>query len=95
MRRALLFLSLILSLPGLCAQEKEQCVPSPEAVVERQLAAYNARDIDAFIATYSQDIEIYNSKGALIMQGHAGLRRLLQGYPGPALPDREQDRNQQ
>jgi hypothetical protein len=74
MKRTLLFLSLILPLPGLCAQEKDKCVPSPEAVVERQLAAYNARDIDAFIATYSQDIEIYNSQGILTMQGHAGLR---------------------
>jgi len=49
-------------------------VPSPEAVVERQLVAYNARDIDAFIAAYSQDIEVYNSRGELTMKGHAGLR---------------------
>ena len=44
-----------------------------EAVVNRQLDAYNARDIDRFVATYSEDIEIYK-KGVLIMKGHQQLR---------------------
>lgn len=29
-----------------------------EQLVERQLAAYNARDLDAFCATYAEDVEI-------------------------------------
>ena len=45
-----------------------------EKVVDEQLEAYNARDIDKFVATYSEDIEIYNSKGELTMKGHDQLR---------------------
>ncbi|WP_104401652.1 nuclear transport factor 2 family protein [Vibrio penaeicida] len=34
------------------------------AIVDRQLDAYNARDIDAFAATYHEDVEIHSfSKG--------------------------------
>lgn len=33
---------------------------TPEQIVQRQLNAYNARDIDAFMATYSKDIELFN-----------------------------------
>lgn len=33
---------------------------SPEEIVQRQLNAYNARDIDAFLDTYADDIELYN-----------------------------------
>ncbi len=32
---------------------------SAEAVVQRQLNAYNARDIDAFLDTYTEDVELY------------------------------------
>ena len=48
---------------------------SPEEVVQRQLNAYNARNIDLFIATYSEDIEIYDSKGKLLMKGHDQMRK--------------------
>ncbi len=30
-----------------------------ERLVERQLAAYNARDLEAFVAVYSEDVEVY------------------------------------
>ena len=45
-----------------------------EYIVNIQLDAYNARDIDKFVATFSEDIEIYNSKGELTMKGHEQLR---------------------
>ena len=32
---------------------------SPEAVVQAQLVAYNARDIDAFMATFHPDAELF------------------------------------
>jgi imidazolonepropionase-like amidohydrolase len=36
-------------------------IPSPEAaLVQRQLEAYNAHDVDAFLATYSPDIELFD-----------------------------------
>ena len=62
---------------GIMALTQAQTVSNPtetaESVVNRQLDAYNARDIDGFVATYSEDIEIYK-KGVLIMKGHEQLR---------------------
>lgn len=48
---------------------------SPAALVQRQLDAYNAHDLDAFVATYSEDIELFslpNPEGR--SGGHAMLR---------------------
>ena len=48
---------------------------TPELVVNLQLEAYNLRDLDKFVATYSEDIEIYK-KGILIIKGHEQLREI-------------------
>ena len=42
--------------------------------VEAQLAAYNARDLDAFIACYTADCAIEDGEGTRIMTGHAEMR---------------------
>lgn len=47
---------------------------TPEMLVQRQLNAYNARDIDAFLATYAEDIELYNFPGELIAKGKDQMR---------------------
>ena len=47
---------------------------SPEQIVQRQVNAYNARDIDAFLATYAENVKIYNESGQLIMEGHEQMR---------------------
>ena len=46
----------------------------PEAVVQRQLEAYNAHDIDAFLATYSPDIEVFTLGGERQSQGLDAMR---------------------
>jgi len=61
---------LILSL-GACAQEK-----TPVQIVDEQLEAYNNRDIDAFLATYHQDIKIYNHPNTLSMDGKEAMRKV-------------------
>lgn len=48
-------------------------------IVEKQLEAYNAHDIDAFVATYADSVEIYSPEGQLLMKGHEQLRN---GYAG-------------
>jgi imidazolonepropionase-like amidohydrolase len=48
---------------------------SPEAIVQRQLNAYNARNYKAFIGTYSDDVELYNFPNQLIGKGIDGLKR--------------------
>jgi hypothetical protein len=46
---------------------------SPEAIVQRQLNAYNGRNLDLFLASYSPDVEIYE-KGKLTMKGQERMR---------------------
>lgn len=48
---------------------------SPEAIVQRQLNAYNARNYKAFIDTYSDDVELYNYPNQLIGKGMDALKR--------------------
>ena len=47
---------------------------SPIAVVEAQLAAFNAKDLDALMATYAPDAQQYVLHGDLLAQGHDVLR---------------------
>lgn len=47
---------------------------SPEAIVQRQLNAYNARDIRAFMATFSDDVELYNFPDKLISKGMESIK---------------------
>jgi imidazolonepropionase-like amidohydrolase len=52
---------------------------SPEAVVQRQLNAYNARDIDAFLATYSDNVELYDFPATLTSKGKDAMRKSYEG----------------
>ena len=49
-------------------------VTTPESVVQRQLDAYNARDIDALMATYADEIELYEHPAKLLASGAAQVR---------------------
>jgi len=51
----------------------------PRAVVEQQLAAYNSHDIDAFAATYAEDVVVQRRDGSLL----EGRRALRDHYTGP------------
>ncbi|HVL40982.1 MAG TPA: SgcJ/EcaC family oxidoreductase [Brevundimonas sp.] len=42
---------------------------APEAVVERQIAAYRARDAAAFAALYAPDAVLYEHPGVVMMRG--------------------------
>ncbi len=42
--------------------------------VQAQVDAYNARDIDAFVAAYDSDVVITDSNGRAIMSGHDSIR---------------------
>jgi hypothetical protein len=47
---------------------------SPEVVVQRQLDAYNAKNLGAWLATYAEDAKQFELGGALLAQGHAAIR---------------------
>lgn len=47
---------------------------TPADIVAGQLAAYNARDIDAFMAFWAEDAEIYAHPDTLLAKGHGDIR---------------------
>ncbi|WP_242527962.1 nuclear transport factor 2 family protein [Allomuricauda sp. CAU 1633] len=48
---------------------------SPRIIVQKQLEAYNARDIDAFMETYSEDIKLYDYPNSLFLEGQEKMRQ--------------------
>lgn len=52
----------------------EILMETPQQIVQRQVNAYNARDIHAFLDTYAPDVEIFNEKGEITMKGHEQMR---------------------
>jgi hypothetical protein len=47
---------------------------TPDAVVQRQLDAFNARDLAAILAVYADDAELYEHPAELVAKGSAALR---------------------
>ena len=45
----------------------------PELVVQQQLDAYNAKDLDAWLATYAEDAKQFELGGKLLASGHAEI----------------------
>lgn len=65
-----------------CASAPAPATSSPEAaLVQRQLDAYNAHDLDAFLATYAADIEIFDISDASTPQ-MSGIPAMRQVYGG-------------
>ena len=60
--------SLLSAVPGAFA------APAAESVVQAQLDAYNARDIDAFIATYADDVKLFELPDKLLSEGTTTMR---------------------
>lgn len=52
---------------------------SPVDIVQQQINTYNAHNVDAFLATYSPQIEIYRD-GNLAFSGHDAMRKRYQPY---------------
>ncbi|PKV50463.1 hypothetical protein ATE84_2521 [Aquimarina sp. MAR_2010_214] len=46
-----------------------------ENIINKQLEAYNARDIDAFVTTYSKDIKVYNFPYKFLYEGHEKIKK--------------------
>lgn len=58
----------------------------PAAVVARQLDAYNARDVDAILATYADDACQFEFPATLVASGAAQIRaRMAQRFTEPDL----------
>lgn len=61
-----------------CAHDGNPIVNSttsdPAVIVQRQLDAFNARDLDAFVATYADDGALFEHPDKLLARGSAALR---------------------
>ncbi|MDA3842852.1 MAG: amidohydrolase family protein [Candidatus Kapabacteria bacterium] len=53
---------------------------TPEDLAQVQLNAYNAHDIEAFLAVYSDDVEVYNFPNELVYTGKDKMRKLYTPY---------------
>lgn len=51
----------------------------PEALVQAQLEAYNAQDIEAFLACYHPECEFVRGSGEVELRGHAAFRQAYTG----------------
>ncbi len=47
---------------------------TPAQAAQAQLDAYNAQDLEAFVACYAQDVEVYTHPATLTMRGREALR---------------------
>lgn len=74
MKRYAVLLSLAMPLMALSAAAAAADPGIAEAVVQAQLNAYNARDIDAFLTTYSDDVEVYDFPANLRFKGKPAMR---------------------
>lgn len=59
---------------------------APETVVQRQLDAYNARNIEAFLATYTDDVSLYQFPNTLMGQGKEQMKQQY-GAMFSSIPD--------
>ena len=50
---------------------------SPESIVQRQLEAYNARNLSAWLATYAPDAQQFELHGSCLAAGHAQMRERM------------------
>jgi len=53
---------------------------TPTAIVQRQLNAYNAHNLDAFMDTYSDNIELYDFPGKQATKGKEEMRKKYAGF---------------
>jgi hypothetical protein len=70
MKKLIFLICAIVAMESVVAQEFNEAA----VVVQKQLEAYNARNLEAFLATYSDDIIVYNEKNEVQAKGIAQLR---------------------
>jgi hypothetical protein len=56
---------------------KEESAMDPVQIVQTQIDAFNARDIERFVGCYSADAVLEDGQGTVIARGHEALRGLF------------------
>lgn len=60
---------------GIAFKPDSFLVTTPAMLAQQQLNAYNAHDLDAFLAPYADSVEVYELPGKLLMKGREEMRR--------------------
>lgn len=60
---------------GIVINPEEMLKDTPEDLAQRQLNAYNLRNIDAFLEPYAEDVEIYTFPSQLVSKGKEQMRK--------------------
>lgn len=55
-------------------------VSNPVTIVQKQLDAYNQRDIEGFLETYAEDVQLYNFPAEKTSQGQEEMRKAYAGF---------------
>jgi hypothetical protein len=66
----LTFILLLLTGPIFAQETVEQVA---EKLAQEQLNAYNKRDIDAFVATYAENVKVYKFPNELLYEGKTAM----------------------
>jgi imidazolonepropionase-like amidohydrolase len=61
---------------GMVFNPEDLLKDTPEDLVQRQLNAYNFRNIDAFLEPYAEDVEVYNFPNQLQYTGKEAMRKI-------------------
>jgi len=76
-----LFASMICAaIIAFAAISDEGNILTPAEAAQAQLDAYNARDIDAFVAVYSENVQAFTHPNTLRFEGNDELRRRYRPY---------------
>ena len=69
----------VIQTTGEAMPESHRRASESESVVQRQLDAYNAHDLDSFVATYSDEVEIFRLPSTVAaLSGKQELREFYQ-----------------
>ena len=71
---------------GNILQPEKIIAPTPFSLAQQQLNGYNARNIEAFLAPYADDVELYNFPDKLMGKGKEAMRKTYKQM-FDALPD--------
>ncbi|WP_339756409.1 nuclear transport factor 2 family protein [uncultured Winogradskyella sp.] len=55
--------------------ENSEVISILETLIQKQLDAYNARDVNAFMSAYTEDIKLYNYPNELLSEGQDQMRK--------------------
>jgi len=53
---------------------------NPESIVNKQLKAYNERNIDEFVKTYASDVKLHTFPNDVTTEGHAAIRNQYDSF---------------